>query len=107
MIETTLPQPVAHVVDQIVEKFQPQRIILFGSHATGRAHEESDVDLLVVMETPLRPLQQAAAIHRAIDHRVPTDILVRTPAQFATPDPRDLMLDIILREGRTVHESEN
>jgi predicted nucleotidyltransferase len=36
---------------QIAERFQPQKIILFGSYAYGTPHEESDVDLLVVMPT--------------------------------------------------------
>ena len=37
---------------QIVKKFDPEEIILFGSHAYGKPHAWSDVDLLVVMETP-------------------------------------------------------
>ena len=39
------------VVKQIAEKFQPDKIILFGSYARGTAHGESDVDLLVVLPT--------------------------------------------------------
>ncbi len=38
------------VVRQIVKRFHPQRVILFGSHAYGEPTEESDVDLLVVMD---------------------------------------------------------
>jgi uncharacterized protein len=34
---------------QIVEKFQPERIILFGSYAYGQPNEDSDVDLLVIL----------------------------------------------------------
>ena len=44
------PKPIIEeMVRRIVERFHPERIILFGSHATGRAGPESDVDLLVVM----------------------------------------------------------
>ena len=63
------------------------------------------MDLLVVMDTDLRPLRQAAAIYRALDHRVPVDVLVRTPAQVADRNPRDLILREILREGITVYET--
>lgn len=40
------------IVKHIAEKFAPEQIILFGSHAYGRATASSDVDLLVVMDTP-------------------------------------------------------
>lgn len=40
------------LANHIAEKFNPEEIILFGSHAYGKPHEWSDVDLLVVMETP-------------------------------------------------------
>ena len=36
-------------VQQVVEKFQPEKVILFGSYARGDQREGSDVDLLVVM----------------------------------------------------------
>jgi predicted nucleotidyltransferase len=71
------------VVRQIADKFQPEKIILFGSYAYGRARPESDVDLLVVMETPLRNREQAAQIARAIDYHFGLDLLVRSPRQLA------------------------
>ena len=33
----------------VAEQFQPTAIILFGSHAYGRPHDDSDVDILVIM----------------------------------------------------------
>ena len=46
-----IPQKaIDQVVKQIVEKFKPQKIILFGSYARGNPRPESDVDLLVVMK---------------------------------------------------------
>ena len=105
MVGVTLPAELSGLVAEIAARFRPRQIVLFGSHATRRADPGSDVDLLVVIETPLRPLQQAAAISRALDHRVPVDILVRTPAQVASPNPRDLILRNILREGIVVYEA--
>ena len=51
-----------HLAEQISLLFQPQKIILFGSYAYGIPSPESDVDLLVIMDTPLSELEQAAAI---------------------------------------------
>jgi predicted nucleotidyltransferase len=71
------------VAKQIAERFQPEKIILFGSYAYGRPRPESDVDLLVVMDTPLRNREQAAQIARAIDYHFGLDLLVRSPRQLA------------------------
>lgn len=71
------------VVKQIVEQFQPEKIILFGSYAYGKPKPESDVDLLVIMSTPLRNHEQAIQIARAIDYHFGLDLLVRTPQQVA------------------------
>ena len=46
-----LAAPVRRVIDEIAERFRPERIVLFGSHAAGAADAGSDVDLLVIMET--------------------------------------------------------
>src|SRR5215207_442043 len=107
MVNAAIPGAVSTVVAEIVERFDPDRIVLFGSHATGQADEGSDVDLLVIMSTRLRPLQQAAAISSELDHRIPVDILVRTPQQVASPDPGDLILRTILREGVVAYEAGN
>lgn len=62
----------------VAERFQPDKIILFGSHAYGTPHADSDVDILVVM--PARnQLDQAVRIELACDPPFPLDIIVRTP----------------------------
>lgn len=63
---------------QIAERFQPEKIILFGSRAYGTPHEDSDVDLLVVM--PARnTLDQAVKIHWSLLPNFPLDLIVRKP----------------------------
>ena len=76
-------QMIEDAVRQIVQQFQPQRIILFGSYAYGQPRGESDVDLLVVMETPLKETEQAVRICQAIDYHFGLDLIVRTPATLA------------------------
>ncbi len=68
----------------IAERFQPRQIVLFGSHAYGRVTTDSDVDLLVIMDTPGRSVDLAIRIRQAIGLRpsFPLDILVRTPEQI-------------------------
>jgi predicted nucleotidyltransferase len=71
------------VVQQIVRQFQPRRVILFGSHAYGAPTPDSDVDLLVVMDTHEPLARCAARVASAVDHPFPLDVIVRTPGALA------------------------
>lgn len=67
----------------IVERFDPERIVLFGSHARGTAGPDSDVDLLVVTEVQGSKRRLAAQIGAALhEFRIPKDIVVATPGEF-------------------------
>jgi uncharacterized protein len=72
-------EDIQKVVDQIIEKFQPDRVILFGSYAYGEPTEDSDVDLMVIMPFEDKGYQQSLKIRRAIEHPFPMDLLARTP----------------------------
>ncbi len=94
------------VAKRIVERFNPERIILFGSYAYGKPHAYSDVDLLVVMESKERPLAKQLEISRALSpHPFGMDILVRAPRQIKE---RIAMGDYFLREistkGKVLYE---
>src|SRR5437667_1214147 len=67
---------------QGAERFEPDRIILFGSHAYGTPHADSDVDILVIM--PARNQHdQAARIRGAVEAPFPMDLIVRTPRSLS------------------------
>ncbi len=92
------------VVRQIAERFRPEKIILFGSYAAGTPGPDSDVDLLVVMETPLSPRRQAVEITRAIDYHFGLDLIVRTPAQIAERLALgDFFLQEIVETGKVLY----
>ena len=66
---------------RIAERFQPDKIILFGSYAYGKPHNESDVDLLVIMRTK-NAIDQAIRISLAFERPFSFDLIVRTPWQI-------------------------
>jgi predicted nucleotidyltransferase len=66
----------------VAAEFHPEKIILFGSYAYGTPHEESDVDLLVVMRTA-DPHAAAVRIQYRLTPPFPVDLVVRTPEQLA------------------------
>lgn len=94
------------VVKRIAEKFDPERIILFGSYAYGKPHQYSDVDLLVVMNTQERPRAKQIEISRALSpHPFGMDILVRTPQQIKERIPMgDYFLREITTRGKVLYE---
>jgi uncharacterized protein len=94
------------VTRRIVETFNPQRIIVFGSHAYGQPTPESDVDLLIIMESDERPAMRATRISKLLRPRpFPMDIMVRTPEEI---QQRLKMGDYFIREiierGQVLYE---
>jgi predicted nucleotidyltransferase len=92
---------------RIAEKFDPDKVILFGSFAYGTPHEWSDVDLLVVM--PAREeLTKAARIQLAFDPVFPLDILVRTPQRLRRRlADGDAFLQEVVGKGIVLYEKGN
>ena len=77
-------QDIQTTCDDIVREFAPLQVILFGSYAYGTPTEESDVDLLVVMDIPeSETRRQAVEIGERIPHRFRMDVLVRSPKEIA------------------------
>ncbi len=76
------------LLDQAVERlkaeFQPEQIFLFGSHAWGTPHEDSDVDLMVIVrESDERGIRRMQRAHRCLgDLHMSKDVFVQTRAEF-------------------------
>jgi predicted nucleotidyltransferase len=93
------------MVKRLVKRFDPDQIILFGSHARGTARADSDIDLLVVL--PLAGSKRAKQVEMRValhDIHVPKDIIVATPEEIARR--RNIVGTIIrpaLREGRVLY----
>lgn len=97
---------IQEVVDSIAEQFHPDKIILFGSYAYGTPSEDSDVDLLVVLEQSEHNLKKALEISRAVQIRFPCDLLVYDPQYL---QKRYGMVDWFVRDivdkGQVLYES--
>src|SRR5947208_16689165 len=92
---------------EVAAHFEPDRIMLFGSHAYGAPHADSDVDILVVMAAR-NELDQAAKISLTVDHNFPLDLMVRTPKNLAWRLAEgDSFLREVLDRGKVLYEKTN
>ncbi len=83
MRRKSVTKEIQKMVNRIVKEFQPERVILFGSHARGEGGPDSDVDLLVVIPVEGSKRDKAIEIGVALhDVRIPKDIIVTTPDEF-------------------------
>ncbi len=94
------------IVNRIVQSFNPQKIILFGSYAYGKPHEGSDLDILVIMESTLPRYKRSIPIYRSLaDLLVPMDILVYTPEEVeAWKDVSQAFITSILKKRKVLYE---
>lgn len=85
------------MAERIVTRFQPLRIVLFGSHARDTASKWSDVDLLVILPNNSDKRGTAIEIRRALgDLPVCKDIVVATPEEV---DRRGHLVGTLLRSA--------
>ena len=103
----TLPS-IQKLVHEIANRFHPQKVILFGSYAYGKPTENSDVDLLVVMETEGNPLHTAARISASVDHPFPLDILVIKPSDLVTAlEEKNIFETEVMAKGVPLYEAKD
>jgi len=92
---------------QVAERFYPEKNHLFGSYAYGTPHDDSDVDILVIM--PARnQIDQACRIDDALDPPFPLDLIVRTPKNLAWRLAEgDSFLSEVMANGKILYEKGN
>ena len=106
-VEARIDKPTIQAVARlIVERFDPELVILFGSHARGQGGKHSDVDLLVVMHGEAGE-GRGNPVRRAIAERfvLPVDVIIRSPEALARQrqDPYSV-IHRALAEGEVLYE---
>lgn len=83
LVREELQAEYKEVIETVVRFCQPDRIILYGSRVKRNARPDSDLDLLVVMETDLPRAFRAKPIRQLFyDSPVRVDMIVYTPAEL-------------------------
>lgn len=102
----TVAEVLPDVAQRIAAELQPEKIVLFGSYAYGTPTADSDVDLLVILDSAASPTERYLAVSRLLYPRpFPVDILVKTPAEVESALKKgDFFLREILTRGRVLYE---
>jgi len=97
-------------VERIVEclkKYEPEKIILFGSYIRGEMDEYSDLDFVVIKKTKKRFIRRLIEVAKLIDNNLgKIDIFVYTPEEFQRMiEDENPFIEQVLKEGRVVYEA--
>lgn len=92
-------------VKQLKEKYKPQKIILFGSAATGMFKEGSDLDLFIVKATNKRALERVDEAMESIEIGIPVELHIFTPKEVANRlKLGDFFIRNIIENGKVLYE---
>jgi len=105
MEEKEIIREIQSIVEQLIQKYRPLKIILFGSAARGEYDKLSDLDFLILkQDVPFRGIDRMREVDDLIDRNIAADILVYRPDEF---DNRiklgDPFIKAILSEGQVLY----
>jgi len=102
-------QTIRAIVDHIAKHFQPEKIVLFGSYAYGKPDSGSDLDLLIVMDTPEGEMEKALAIRKNLPpYPFTIDVIVRSRETLEKRKKMgDWFLQEITKNGKVIYERAN
>jgi predicted nucleotidyltransferase len=94
------------MVQRIVAELDPEKIVLFGSYAYGAPTADSDVDLLIILETDAPRKERSWLVSRLLIPRpFPVDILVKTPQEIEQAlAGGDFFIQEIMARGKVLYE---
>jgi len=93
------------ITRQIVEKYKPEKIILFGSFAYGKPKPSSDVDLLIIKRSEKKRVERIKEILMGTESNLPLEPLVYTPKEIRERlKLGDFFFQTILEKGKLLYE---
>lgn len=100
-----LDQEIQKIIEQLIQHYQPEKIILFGSAVSGRTSRWSDIDLVAIKKTNKRFYERIGEVSALIPHSVPIDILVYTPEEFRQMAKENYFIkNEVIQKGKVVYE---
>jgi len=93
------------IVKQIISRYRPEKIVLFGSSASGKFKKDSDIDLLIIKESRKRRVDRIGEVLNLVERKLPLDPLVYTPSEIEERlNLGDFFLKEALSTGKILYE---
>ena len=100
-----LAETLQSVIAALARRPEVERAILFGSYAEGRRDLFTDLDILIVMESPLDFVTRTAEMYRYLAAPVDLDLLVYTPKELERHRQRGFIRQA-LEKGKVIYEKQ-
>ena len=106
-VQVNINQVIHEIIRRLTEELAPQKIILFGSYAKGQAHEDSDIDLLIIADMPEPFFKRLTRVRKAVSGThpgIPIDPIVLTPLELeARLRKGDQFIAEVMEEGQAIY----
>ena len=94
------------ILKRLVENLDVIKVILFGSYVSGNPTKDSDLDLLIIINTKAKGIKRYAMVSELLEPRkIPMDIIVKTPEELEDRTKKfDPFIRNILKTGKILYE---
>ncbi|MBI3583717.1 MAG: nucleotidyltransferase domain-containing protein [Nitrospinae bacterium] len=98
-------EQIDEIVKRIVENYQPEKIILFGSYAYGTPSEESDLDLLIIKDSSLPRYKRGREVRKYLRGlKLAIDLVVYTKEEIQKwSDVRTAFITTVVERGKVLY----
>lgn len=109
MSRNKIQQEIRRLKDKIVENYQPEKIIIFGSYVWGKPNKSSDLDLFIIKNSRKERRFRTTEVEQLLlDRQLPLDILVYTPKETADSLKKDdFFIKEVINQGKIIYDRKN
>lgn len=104
MISTQIQVQINSIKNQLIKKYKPQKIFLFGSSVTGKMTDDSDLDFLIIKDDKKEPYSRIVEVYGLVKKNIAADFIVYTPKEFNERlNLGDPFITSVLSEGKVLY----
>lgn len=100
-----LKRELERILPRLIDRYQPEKVIVFGSYILGTTRQWSDIDLAIIKKTKKQFIDRLIEVGRLADNRLAIDFLVYTPEEFEKMSKSNYFVrDEIVAKGKVLYE---
>lgn len=104
MTQVQIQSQINSIKNQLIKKYKPQKIFLFGSSVIGKMNDDSDLDFLIIKDDKKKPYNRIVEVYGLVKKNIAADFIVYTPQEFAERlKLGDPFITSILSEGKVLY----